>query len=103
MKTNETDLPAQQNSTQTQIRFSRPHENDQWTQNNQPSSPRRSQRSCSRLTFSNKDRLLKRYEFKRVSREGKRLVGQRLCIDYTRTSRLRLGITASTKYGDAPE
>lgn len=57
-----------------------------------------------RRTLSKKDRLLKRREFKRLSRDGKRLVGTRICIDWAKSYKgTRLGITASTHYGNAPE
>jgi len=55
-------------------------------------------------TYSKKDRLLKRRDFKRVAREGKRLVGSRICVDRARSFKgTRLGITASSHYGNAPE
>ncbi|MBX7066903.1 MAG: ribonuclease P protein component [Parachlamydiales bacterium] len=36
-------------------------------------------------------------------REGKRLVGRFLCIDLRPAKKGRLGISASSKYGSAPE
>lgn len=56
-----------------------------------------------RQRFSKKVRLLSRGEFNRVAREGKRLVGKYLCIEYRLAPRLRLGITASGRYGSSPE
>lgn len=53
--------------------------------------------------FPKANRLLKRHEFKRVSREGKRLIGRYLCIDCKKAPLSRLGITASTHYGSSPE
>lgn len=47
--------------------------------------------------------LRKRFEFQQVTRNGQRLVGQLICIDW-RFSRLpyrRLGITASKRFGKA--
>jgi ribonuclease P protein component len=102
MKTDETNIPTNQTPPQTKIRLSRTNENNFGTQGNQSPPQSRPQSSC-RLTFSKRDRLLRRYEFKRLSREGRRLVGQKLCIDYARASKLRLGITASTHYGSSPE
>ncbi len=112
MKTNETDLPTYETPPQTEIRLPRPHENDQRAESDQPAPQSRPQgpleigpsAPASRRTFSKKDRLLKRREYKRLSREGKRLVGARLCIDCAKSSKgTRLGITASTRYGNAPE
>ncbi len=105
MKQHETDLSSLENPPQTQVRLPRSHENNQWPQGNQ-SSPQSGTQGSFRLIFRKRDRLLKRYEFKRVSREGKRLVGTRICIDLSksyRASGLRLGITASAHYGSAPE
>jgi ribonuclease P protein component len=115
MKTNETDLPTYETPPQTEIRLPRPHENHKRAESDQPAPQSRPQGplqiDCSatiRRTFSKKDRLLKRREYKRLSREGRRLVGVRLCIDCAKTSpktsqETRLGITASTHYGNAPE
>lgn len=102
MKQHETDLSSIENPPQTQIRLPRPHENCQRTQGDQPAPQIRTQ-DPGRLIFGKRDRLLKRHEFRRVSREGKRLVGTRICIDRSKGTRLRLGITASSRYGSAPE
>ena len=114
MKTNETDIPTYQTTPQTEIRLPRPHEDNKRTQTHQPPPSLRPQgplqigsavRPPSRSrTFSKKDRLLRRRDFKRVSREGRRLVGTRLCIDWVKSSKgTRLGITASAHYGNSPE
>ena len=55
------------------------------------------------LIFRKKDRLLKRHEFKRISRARNRLVGMRLCIDLAQGKTLRLGITTPAHYGSSPE
>jgi ribonuclease P protein component len=55
------------------------------------------------LTFTKDVRLLSQREFRRVVREGNRLVGRYLCIDYRRAPKLKLGISASGKYGSSPE
>ncbi|MBS0626143.1 MAG: ribonuclease P protein component [Verrucomicrobia bacterium] len=40
----------------------------------------------------------------RLQKSGQRLVGKLICVDYRQTeSGPRLGITASSRYGDAPE
>jgi|GEM_PF-1186606 len=56
-----------------------------------------------KFKFLKENRLLKRHDFKRVSREGKRIVGKYLCIDFRYAPVSRLGITASTHYGSSPE
>ena len=50
-------------------------------------------------------KLRKRCEFQKVQRQGQRLVGQYICIDWRRspTSHTRLGITASKRFGPAHE
>lgn len=48
-------------------------------------------------------RLRSRGEFQRVVREGKRLVGKFLCVDYRPAKKLKLGISASSRYGSSPE
>jgi ribonuclease P protein component len=55
------------------------------------------------LTFSKAVRLRKRGEFQRVAREGKRLVGKYLCVDYRPAGLLKLGISASARFGSSPE
>ena len=100
MKHDETDLSSFENSPQTEIRVPRPHENDQWSQADQSAPPVRTQEP---LRLRKRDKLLKRYEFRRLAREGKRLVGTNICIDWAYAPTLRLGITASARYGSAPE
>lgn len=109
MKQHETDLSSLKNPPQTQIRLPGPHENSERPQSDQPP-PQIGAQGPFRLIFRKRDRLLKRHEFRRVSREGKRLVGARICIDLAKGSSkgskdfgLRLGITASARYGSAPE
>lgn len=48
-------------------------------------------------------RLKSRREFQRVMKEGKRHVGRFLCIDSRPSSRSKLGISASSRYGSSPE
>jgi ribonuclease P protein component len=112
MKTHETDLPTYETPPQTEIRLPRSHENHERAKSDQPPPQSRPKGPLqiglsvppSRRTFSKKDRLLKRREYKRLSREGRRLVGVRICIDCAKSSgSTRLGITASTHYGNAPE
>jgi len=38
-----------------------------------------------------------------VRKQGTRVVGRFVCIDYKKAPRLRFGITASGRYGDSPE
>lgn len=96
----ETDLSTQQNPPQEDFRISGQNENDVWTKSDQPA-PQSRQKKTGRL--SKEFRLLKRREFLKVAKEGKRLVGRYLCIDYCPAKKGRLGISASRKYGSAPE
>ncbi len=98
----ETDIPTQQNTAQKNLRLPRTDENHLGPQGHQPAPQSRSQ-TPRRLKFPKADRLLKRHEFAKVTREGKRLVGRFLCIDYRPAKRRRLGISASGRFGSAPE
>jgi ribonuclease P protein component len=102
MKTNETDIPTQQTPPQKNHRLSSSYENCGRPQSDQPQAKSRPQK-IGRLTFSKNVRLRSRREFQRVAKEGKRLVGRFFCIDYRPARLLKLGISASTKYGSAPE
>lgn len=95
----ETHLSAQQVEAQTQVRFSRPHENSGRTQSHSPPPQSRTKRTR-RLNPSN--RLKKRHEFLAMKR-GNRLVGHLLCLDCLSSPSFRFGITASGRYGNAPE
>ncbi len=109
MNTHEKNLSANQTPPQAKIRFSRSHENDIGAQGDSSSPPLRTEGPIEitlkrkAFGFSKKERLLTRQDFKRISREGKRLVGVCLCIDCLKSPRARLGITASGRYGNSPE
>ncbi|MES2272681.1 MAG: ribonuclease P protein component [Chlamydiota bacterium] len=60
-------------------------------------------RLTQRFRFPKSLRLRSRFEFQRVARQGERRVGKFLCIDCRPSEKLRLGISASAKYGTAPE
>ncbi len=97
MKTHETDFPAHKTAPKKKIRLPRPYENNIGTKGDQPPPTGRTEGP-----FQIKS--LKRAEFKRLSREGKRIVGKRICIDWIQSQNgPRLGITASKRYGNAPE
>ncbi len=96
----ETHIPTEQTETETQIRVPRPDENGRRAKSDSPP-PKSRTKSSLRLRAS--DKLKKRAEFLAVSKKGNRLVGKFLCLDLRRGSRLRLGITASTHYGNSPE
>lgn len=98
----ETNLPSLQDPPQAQVRIPNPHEDCNGPQTDQSAQTSR-QRSPLRLTFGKKDRLLKRYEFKRLFRIKSRVVGACICIDQIRAGALRLGITAPVHYGSSPE
>lgn len=54
------------------------------------------------MKFPKEARLLKRGEFLRMGK-GQRRVGSLLCVDCRPAGKARLGITASSRYGDAHE
>jgi ribonuclease P protein component len=102
MKTNETDIPTQQNTPQKITWLSSSHENSGWTQSDQPQAQSGPQ-EISSLKFPKDARLKSKQDFQRVVREKKRLVGRFLCIDYKRSRSPRLGISAAKRYGSSPE
>jgi len=110
MKTHETHLPTKQTPPQEDNRLSRPHENCRGPQGDQPPPPPRSQKalclskgSMTTGSFPKGKRLRSRREFQRVTKQGKRLVGRFLCLDCLPSGQPRLGISASSRYGSAPE
>lgn len=100
MSTHETDLPTQQTPPKKNDRLPRPNENPGRTQNHQPPAKGGAQ-NTGRLTKAM--RLRSRPEFRRVVREGYRLVGRLLCIDCRPAVTPRLGISASGRFGSAVE
>ena len=56
-----------------------------------------------RFFFPKKLRLRSRFEFQRVARQGERRVGKFLCVDCFPAEKRKLGISASAKFGTAPE
>src|SRR5437660_1044190 len=102
MKTHETDLPTQQTPPQKNHRVPRPHENSRRPQGDQSPPPPRPQETGS-LNFTKNMRLRSRKEFQGVVKQGDRRVGRFLCIDCRPAKLLKLGISASSRYGSAPE
>jgi ribonuclease P protein component len=98
----EENLSTKQDTTTKEVRVQSQNENNFGTQSHQPPQKSR-QKKIGRLTFCKESRLQKRRDFARVTREGKRLVGRFLCIDWRMAKRGRLGISASSKFGSAPE
>ncbi|MBM3183853.1 MAG: ribonuclease P protein component [Chlamydiae bacterium] len=56
-----------------------------------------------RKSLSQQERLKKRREFQRLQKEGRKLVGKWICLEFAPSSLSRLGITASSRYGNSPE
>ena len=101
---NEAHLPTEQDTSQKNLRFSSPNENRRGTQSIEAPPPRRTQ-NAGPLTgrFPKHLKLRKSYEFQELKKQGQRLVGQAICIDWSVSSfvETRLGITASRRYGNA--
>lgn len=53
--------------------------------------------------FPKSARLRTGREFKEMVKKGERRVGRYLCLDYRPSKSLRLGISASTRFGSSPE
>lgn len=98
----ETHISTQQTPPQENHRLPRSYENSRRAQNHQPP-PQSGPQKTGCLIFSKGMRLRSRGEFQRVVKEGKRLVGKFFCVDCRPAKRLRLGISASSRYGSSPE
>ena len=98
----ETHLSPEQIETPAEIRLPGPNENSGRPQGHPTPTPRRPEGSI-RLRFSKADRLRTRREFLAIAKVKNRLVGRFLCIDKRDARKVRLGITASGRYGNAVE
>ena len=99
----EKNVSGQQNSPKKNFRIPRTHGNTGRPQcNPSPQTPEPQDSDC--LDFPKSARLRKRRDYLRMQKVGRRLVGRLCCIDVATTSnqRPRLGISASTRYGDSP-
>lgn len=101
---NEAHLPTEQSQTQENPWFPDANEDCGRPKSPQPPPPCRPQ-SPRRLTLPKTSKLRTRADFRRVAKQGQRLVGQSICIDWRRSSLpyTRLGLTVSTRYGAAHE
>ena len=99
---NEAHIPTQQTEAEKKTWLSGPDEDRRGAQGDQTPPPAGS-KETGRLKFPKSLRLRRRREFVRLQKSGQRLVGQFICIDYRRSPGARLGITASTRYGNSPE
>lgn len=100
MNNHETHIPTQQTPPQKNVRFPRSYENGRRAEGDQPPPPPGAQKTgCLNRAM----RLTSPREFQRVAKEGKRLVGKFLCIDYRQADKSKFGISASRRYGSAPQ
>jgi len=118
----ETHLPTEQTPQKKNDRVPRQDENSRRPESHQPPPPRRAQdpvslsraqdpvglnrssnHSLNRSGFPKEVRLRYRREFQRIAKEGQRRVGRFLCVDVRFGDRLRLGISASGRYGASHE
>jgi len=101
--THEKNVPGQQNSPQKNFRIPCTYGDTRRPQcNPTPQTPE--PQDSDRLDFPKSARLRKRRDYLRMQKVGRRLVGRFCCIDVASNShpRPRLGISASTRYGDSP-
>lgn len=101
----ETDIPTEQAQAEEKIWVPRPHEDGWRAEGDQPPQTRGSQDAGGLdLTLSKELRLRKRSDFRRVAQQGRKVVGRYLCVQVRKGARgLKLGITASGKFGSSPE
>lgn len=104
---NEAHIPAKQSPPQENAWISQTHENRQRPKSPQTPPPCRpkSPRPLISCKFPKRLKLRKRFEFLKTTRQGQRLVGRFLCVDWRPSglSETRLGLTVSSKYADAHE
>jgi ribonuclease P protein component len=99
----EAHLPTEQSKAEAGPRVPRQNEDGRGPQGAEPQKESRTKTADYCLKKAHK--LLNRRDFERAMRKGTRLVGERFCLDIlpSRLPNARLGITVSTKYGNAPE
>ncbi len=84
--------------------ISKKNENSQGTSDCKQQTQTRKKKTYNRvgLSFPKSLRLLSRGQFQKINREGKRLAGKVISLQYQKgLPRIRLGITVSKKYGKA--
>lgn len=99
----ETNLSTQQDPPQKKFRLQSPHENSGRKKSDQPQTQSGKKAPGRVNTFPKSLRLTSRFEFQRVASEKRRVVGKYLCLDWRPAKQTRLGISASSRYGNAPE
>jgi ribonuclease P protein component len=104
---NEAHVPTEQTPPKENTWLPRPDENCRREKSAQTPPPSRPQElnPLTDLSLPKKLKLRQRSDFQRLKRQGRRLVGQMICIDWSRSSEseTRLGITASKRFGGAHE
>jgi ribonuclease P protein component len=100
----EAHISAQQIKTKKNPWIPGSDENSRRTEGHQTPPSSGTQKACS-LKFPKHLRLKNRREFLLLQKTGQRLVGKFICLDYrlAEWELPKLGITASSRYGDAPE
>lgn len=100
----EENVSSQQTQTKKGPWISQPDENSGWPQSDQPPPPQRAQNALGvKNLFLKEFRLLSKTDFRALKNEGRRVVGKCLCVDIRPAKKLRLGITASGRYGSSCE
>lgn len=101
---NETHIPAEQTQAQEDPWFQNPYEDRRGQKSDQPP-PKGRPQGARRLKLPKSAKLTARSEFRRLSKQGYRLVGQAICLDWLKTGlpQTRLGLTVSARYGAAHE
>ena len=83
--------------------FSQENEDQRWSQNHQQTSPHRTKAPLG-IGFPKSARLHRRCHFLKLMKEGRRLCGSQVRIEYHKNGRSpqpKLGITVSRRYGKA--
>lgn len=101
----ETHISTQQEKTANHMWFSQENEDQRRSQDHQQAPTHRTQTPL-RIGFPKSARLLKRPHFLQLIKQGQRLSGSEVRIEYRKTGRSprpKLGITVSRRYGKAHE
>jgi ribonuclease P protein component len=108
MNQHETNISGLQGPQTQEVRLPRSNEDGRRSESDPKTQTSRSQgtrslKSDSESIRRKKPHVLQKWEFRRLAREGKRVSGDWISINYKKSFSTKLGITVSCKYGSSPE
>jgi ribonuclease P protein component len=103
MNQHETNISRLQGSKTQEVRLPRSDENNRRAQGDPKTKTCGSQRARGVTPRQKKTHILRKWDFRRLAREGKKVSGNWISIHYKKSFSTRLGITVSCQYGSSPE